>query len=276
MVTNYLPKLLTLNHEDEPCGALAGLYSSLRPRQYCLGIHRSWPLVSLPNEKIYTYPATDIDSAGLLFSFRGNFASSPLRAKLGWLYSGPSDLYHVEEIDKWFNHSAAEKESYLALIQNSVFTLCPEGWAPYSHRISEVMALGRVPVIISDSWIPFSFDQADPYYVLIAEADLPRIPDILRERRGEARTLANNARMLFQRYLSVGNRFPEVVRMMQKLQAGLPSDCRKFYSHRWSSRKFRRANGWTLEQRLVEKIKKSRNWTLLSSLKQRLAGKTKT
>jgi hypothetical protein len=262
LLANFPQKTFTLNYEDKPSGALTGLYSSLMPDQYCPEIHRSWPHVCLPNEKIYSRPVTDIDSARFLFSFRGNLSSHPLRSKLGRLYGSPSELYQVEGIDRWYNHSVAEKESYLALIENSLFSLCPRGIAPYSHRIGEVMALGRVPVIIADEWIPFCFEEADPYYIRIAEADLPRIADILRERRGEARTLAANVRKLFQRYLSVGNRFREAVRMMQKLQADRPSDWhQKFYANRWSSRKFWQVNGWTLEQRVLRKIKKWRGST---------------
>ena len=49
---------------------------------------------------------------------------------------------------------AAATYNYNALLSDSVFSLCPEGAGPNTLRIWESLAVGAIPVIISDHWIP--------------------------------------------------------------------------------------------------------------------------
>ena len=59
----------------------------------------------------------------------------------------------------------------------SVFCLCPLGWAPWSPRLVESVALGCVPVIIADD-IRLPFPEAVRWpeiSVTVAEADVGRL-----------------------------------------------------------------------------------------------------
>ncbi|RRT80487.1 hypothetical protein B296_00008404, partial [Ensete ventricosum] len=66
---------------------------------------------------------------------------------------------------------------YRAEMARSVFCLCPLGWAPWSPRLVESVALGCVPVIIADN-IRLPFPEAVRWpeiSVTVAEADVGRL-----------------------------------------------------------------------------------------------------
>ncbi|KAL8496520.1 hypothetical protein ACS0TY_020285 [Phlomoides rotata] len=70
---------------------------------------------------------------------------------------------------------------YQSEIARSKFCLCPLGWAPWSPRLVESVALGCVPVIIADS-IRLPFPAAVPWAEIsltVAENDVDKLGDIL-------------------------------------------------------------------------------------------------
>jgi hypothetical protein len=70
---------------------------------------------------------------------------------------------------------------YQSEIARSVFCLCPLGWAPWSPRLVESVALGCVPVIIADGIrLPFSSAvKWSEISVTVAEKDVWKLADIL-------------------------------------------------------------------------------------------------
>ncbi|KAJ9554695.1 hypothetical protein OSB04_009309 [Centaurea solstitialis] len=70
---------------------------------------------------------------------------------------------------------------YQSEIVRSVFCLCPLGWAPWSPRLVESVALGCVPVIIADG-IRLPFESAVPWpeiSLMVAEKDVAKLGGIL-------------------------------------------------------------------------------------------------
>ncbi|KAF9597933.1 hypothetical protein IFM89_022683 [Coptis chinensis] len=72
-------------------------------------------------------------------------------------------------------------DGYQSEIARSVFCLCPLGWAPWSPRLAESVALGCVPVIIADGIrLPFSNTIRWPDISLtVAEKDVSDLANIL-------------------------------------------------------------------------------------------------
>ncbi|KAK9279534.1 hypothetical protein L1049_013213 [Liquidambar formosana] len=70
---------------------------------------------------------------------------------------------------------------YQSEIARSVFCLCPLGWAPWSPRLVESVALGCVPVIIADGIrLPFPTAVRWPEISLtVAEKDVGKLDEIL-------------------------------------------------------------------------------------------------
>lgn len=253
-------KVVTLNYEDSPAGFLPGAYSSLSPLAFNEAQHISWPLLFLPNEDVYKVTLDtfrDVERE-LLFSFVGA-PSHPLRQRLFSKYGEGEGRFKVIEMKRWYNYSEEEKRSFVDDIWRSDFVLCPRGATAYSHRISEVMALGRVPVVIADDWVPFSIPEKG-YYIHIPEADVEKCEEILGNHRGEARQQGVHAREVWQKYFSPNNRAGAVVDALAKVrQSGATL---RTYQKRWDSYAFKKLKGWTFaalaKKWLWRKLRRSR------------------
>ena len=66
----------------------------------------------------------------------------------GWFFNG--EVYSV------FSDNQRESNviRYNSILSDSVFSLCPEGSGPNTIRLWESMAVGSIPVIYSDGWVP--------------------------------------------------------------------------------------------------------------------------
>jgi hypothetical protein len=93
-------------------------------------------------------------------------------------------------------------KSYLELIAESKFVLCPRGFGTSSMRIFETMSLARVPVIISDRWQPPPGIPWNEVSVRVPEKDVARIPKILRDLATESERMGRHAREIFNQKFS--------------------------------------------------------------------------
>lgn len=101
----------------------------------------------------------------------GRFYSKAVRSVIWHKYSGDPRFYLRR-------HRFAGYQSEIA---RSVFCLCPLGWAPWSPRLAESVALGCVPVVIADG-IRLPFQEAVPWpeiSLAVAERDAARLGPIL-------------------------------------------------------------------------------------------------
>jgi hypothetical protein len=128
----------------------------------------------------------------LLFSFRGAL-THPVRAKLLGLSHPRAVLERSDDNmfrpgQKVGSTAAAHRQHFLQLVERSKFVLCPRGHGLSSFRLYEVLAAGRVPVVISDGWLPPARLDWERSVVRIRECDaglIPRRLEQLEERWGE-------------------------------------------------------------------------------------------
>ncbi|KAG2308439.1 hypothetical protein Bca52824_028187 [Brassica carinata] len=101
----------------------------------------------------------------------GRFYSKRIRTEIWRSYGG----------DRRFYLQRQRFVGYQSEIARSVFCLCPLGWAPWSPRLVESVALGCVPVIIADGIrLPFpSVVRWPDISLTVAERDIGRLGDIL-------------------------------------------------------------------------------------------------
>jgi hypothetical protein len=79
------------------------------------------------------------------------------------------------------------------------------------------MALGRVPVIISDAWIEPEGVDWTACSVRISEQDIERLPDLLSKVESDWKELAANARLTYDRLFSTTSLFNWLGDQMQVL-----------------------------------------------------------
>lgn len=255
LLRDYANKVFCFNVAANTCGCLSGIYAGLESPRYARERHRIW---------CYTYPANPqfeqlapLDSeADLDFSFRGALSHN-CRKQLARLFAKPSKSHSVVIIDRWFNHTESEKIQYAHEIQKSRFVLCPRGISASSHRLYETMAMGRCPVIISDAWIRPDYVDWDDFALFCREDDIESIPDLVEQHRREWRERGQKARKAWESFFSPGNRTFWALEGIRAIQRERPADHNEHDAFaQWSSRTFYRNNGWCLDQRIRNKLRK--------------------
>ena len=167
-----------------------------------------------------------MDAAGapaepkFLFSFLGRESTHPVRSDILRLDGAASPCVDVDSAPErlaGFDYS----QSYRNLIVDSKFVLCPRGFGASSIRTFEVMAAGRVPVIISDRWRPTPGIPWNDFCVFVAEQEVRQIPAILASLESDSQNRGKLAREFYQQFFA-----PEVFfqRLLQTLTENY-SDC---------------------------------------------------
>jgi hypothetical protein len=206
-------KCVVISTDDNPTLTHKGFYTSLRA-----GRTRSpwlkggfYPLVTYagPGE---AFPL-DLEFQ-YLFSFLGSFDTHPVRREIGSLASrawmNKHDRFLVKDTsarNRPHAHDSADDaefhQGYLSTMLSSKFILCPRGRCPSSLRLFETMKARRVPVVISDDWVPTPEIQWDRFAVFIKEKDLPSIPAILQQEEGSFLERATAARNTWSAFFGV-------------------------------------------------------------------------
>lgn len=143
----------------------------------------AWPLYAVnfrQKDRSDGLVVKSVESKKYLASFVGAYMDhyiSDIRLKLRELGSSPN--FYIQINDEWhFNkvvydvqvggkhHSEIEKKDhevihYNQILSDSVFSLCPSGAGPNSLRLWESLAIGSIPVILSDQYELPSLDGQD-------------------------------------------------------------------------------------------------------------------
>ena len=115
------------------------------------------------------------------------------------------------------NSRRAFETSFVDVLQASQFVLCPRGIGVCSYRLFETMQMGRVPVIISDDWIPVPDLPWEECSITIKESQIESIPDILQERRKDAQEMGVMARKIWEQYFSPQVSLTQLIRAAEEL-----------------------------------------------------------
>nr|XP_043611260.1 probable glucuronoxylan glucuronosyltransferase IRX7 [Erigeron canadensis] len=116
--------------------------------------------------------------------FRGKMEIHPKNVS-GRFYSRRvrTDIWKKYGNDKRFYLKRRRFDGYLNEMAKSVFCLCPLGWAPWSPRLVEAVALGCVPVVIADG-IRMPLESAIPWpeiSITVVEKDIGKLGGILED-----------------------------------------------------------------------------------------------
>lgn len=257
VVGRFAYKVFTVNTDDAAAGLLRGLYTCLRRSRFDPTMHAAVPFVAQPNAEIAGMAGTPRPPARLLATWRGNPKSNrKLRQGLIDLY-GDSPVFQVESTDSWLDHGPEEQRHYVELLRSGKFSLCPGGWAPASMRIFESMALGVAPVLIADEFVEPKGPDWASVALRVPEAELSSLQAWLEARADDYLAIGERAAQAWQAHFRYDRLMGYYADALLTLIQGNPKDGSMAAEvARWRSSRMARLNGWTLSQRIANRLRR--------------------
>jgi len=194
-----LDRAFLISRADQPSPLWRGLHPSWPISDASLGMAAGWNYYHPNSAEPFIDPHLFVWPPSRLWSFVGSRYTHPVRAKLLAL---EDDRAHLEDTSgsaqshlrgETGDGAAQFRRDYIEMLHDSKFVVCPRGMGASSMRIFEAMRAGRCPVIISDDWLPPPFVDWGACAIRLAESDLDRLPELLRERESEAEAMGERA-----------------------------------------------------------------------------------
>jgi len=212
----FSSKSYLFSSADKVIPFLPGVFASIEARWYRSAWTRSGHYVDVREREELRYE--DARSPSHLFSFVGATANHPLRQRIMSLHhpgavliDATAESAAVERRGRSPELQAEWRERFSNGIHDCAFVLCPRGGGTSSRRIFEAMMLGRVPVIISDGWVPPRGPDWPSFSLRVREDRVDAIPAMLETRAGTATAMGARARSEWLDWFSEAASFPRTV-----------------------------------------------------------------
>ena len=219
-------RVLLYDSADHVIPFLPGIYPSIEARYYdprrvrsgfyLRGIGSSW-----------VGPVGRPSQARFLFSFTGAFDNSGLRRRLARL-DHPAGLLRdtSSEPGRGYGQSAQVygeyQRRYVQSLSESCFVLCPRGVGCGTVRLFETMRAARVPVVISDAWVPTPGPDWDACSLRVRESEIDALPALLEDSRGRADQMGEAAYEAWRRWFSAERAFQTMAGWCAEIVESLP------------------------------------------------------
>lgn len=211
-------KCLVYDARDLPWLAWPGIYVSM-PRHYLRHeFQEPWAYyrVPLPSGAMDTVEPSHPD---LLFSFVGS-CTHPVRRNILTVRHERAVIEEVRNFLFWDSSSPGfieKRTRYYRILSRSKFVLCPRGYGTSSIRLYEVLAMGRVPVIIADDWAVPNGPDWSACSLRWPERGIDRLPDVLAAREDEYAMMATSARRVYEEWFSPARAFERIIDACERL-----------------------------------------------------------
>ena len=250
LVRYYREKCFVYDESDQPWCSLPGLYVSMPADSFNRWRQRACGYASLVNADVCP-AAAEVDRNGgprLLFSFLGRDCHPTRRAVLSIRHARAS----VEDTSAYSFFGDANcppvqledaRRRYASIVADSKFVLCPRGSGTSSFRLFETLAAGRVPVIISDDWLPIPGPDWRACAVRVPERNANAIPDMLESLESQWSVMAAAARHVWVDYFArdvIWHRMIESIVDIQQTRGGFPAQMRRYMPDRRYARLYLR------------------------------------
>jgi Exostosin family len=218
----FAEKCFVYHDGDAAVAVLRGIYPSIRKRDYLADRCRTGGYIAriAQNDSIRYDAAPRVRK--YLYSFFGE-ANSAVRAAL---LSGahPDGLIRdttgarMWQMEPGFSRDLFTAR-YAEAILDSQFVLCPAGFGPLSYRLFETMEMGRVPVILSDEWVPPPGPRWDEFSVRIPERCVGKLSSILSTLSDRHEVMGREARLAWEQWFAKPVCFHRLVELCADIQA---------------------------------------------------------
>jgi hypothetical protein len=155
-----------------------------------------------------------------LFCFVGSTRTHPVRSRLmslrhprAYIEDTSTAVPPAQKKEPFFmvEYSHDAMRHYGDIMARSKFVLCPRGYACSTWRLFETMMAGRVPVIISDQWIPPEGPAWESFSIRVSQKHVAQIPDILERYEPNAAVMGRLARTTWEEWFSLETCFHRTV-----------------------------------------------------------------
>jgi hypothetical protein len=201
-VSRFPEKVFMYNEQDNPWYVLPGLYTSMLRRHY--DSSRIRPCCYLVTLNPYIEEAAEAIDPDLLFSFCG-WPRKRVRKEILTLQHPRAILKSSEDFNA-FNRDARSNETglrrYAEIMARSRFVLCPRGSGTGTFRLFETLKAGRVPVILSDEWVPPTGPPWDEFALFVRERDVRGLPAMLEQAESRWEEMAARAREAWEHHFA--------------------------------------------------------------------------
>jgi len=198
----YPGKSLVLDFLDTPQPVVPGLYVGMTHAHAMGGVFEGSAYIRVADNRLLEHDDPRESEPDLLYSFIGKTANAD------GIRSAIVGLQHPRGLVADRNSNQSESDTdYVRTLSRSKFVLCPRGIGPSSWRLFETMRIGRVPVVISDEWVPPLGIDWDSFVVKVSQSDIQNIPTVLTRRENEWISRGQRARDEWERCLSYERMF---------------------------------------------------------------------
>jgi hypothetical protein len=219
----YSKKCFLYHDADRALPIIRGVYPSILKKDYRDDRCRSFGYIArvAPNPFIRHAPRSD-GNFKWLYSFAGE-NNCQVRANI---FSRPHPDGLVRDTTgrrHWAMPPGAERDefmrTYAEILEASAFVLCPRGIGPATYRLYETMEIGRVPVILSDEWVPPPGPAWEKFALILPEKQGAHVDAIIREHAHKREEMGKLARSAWEDYFSKPVCFHRVVELCAQLMA---------------------------------------------------------
>jgi hypothetical protein len=238
-VRTYPDKCFVADGGVSPVGWLPGAYTSMPLGRFDRTRFRAMGYLIETNPRVAERAGERGRTPSRLCTFRGARMIGAREAILDHARWGND--FSIAETPFLKNWSAGDKrqfrDTYVDDLLDSRFVLCPRGYATSTFRMYETMRLGRVPVVLSDEWVPPDGPDWNACVVRVPEGEWDRLPSVVRTANDHRETMARAARKTWESWVSEDAHAARILDSICELASGPRPDERKIQA-RWRVREF--------------------------------------
>jgi hypothetical protein len=219
---HYRQKCFLFHSDDYIIPFLPGVYVNIPKRWY--SPHRTVTGFYLQQFNDFSFNlirfVPSFVDCDYLFCFVGSTHTHSIRSRLmslkhprAYLEDTSATALPEQKKQPFFmlDYSHDDRRHYGDIITRSKFVLCPRGYACSSWRLFETMKAGRVPVIISDQWVPPVGPAWESFSIRVSQNRVAQIPEILERYESKAATMGHLARKAWEEWFSQEAGFHRIV-----------------------------------------------------------------
>ena len=217
----YWRKCFVFDSEDSPIAFLPGVYASIEKKWHNRNWTRSGFYSHIAERSRFDFLPFE-ENAKWLYSFAGSCCHHPVREALKQIKDPRFHLMDTSGklIYIYRQDDQEDVAAYKETVRDSKFVLCPRGVGTSSIRLFETMRMGRVPVILSDDWVPPEGPMWEKFSVRIAEANALKVPSLLAALEPCAPEMAAIARAQWEQWFGEVVLFETAVDWCLDIRAG--------------------------------------------------------